>query len=718
MAGMEARAKALGHLSVLPDALICKITPHLAPNDLKSLAQTSSFCRAFAIDEDIWRSVTLSKFGIDVLPKYGISWRATYAAMLREKLASNTNGNPNGRNDPSEQSESHQNQVKGFKPQQSNPPTLRKVYSDVLFHKWRCLYARTQESWLIHDNAIRCDAGTTSRQSFRLQFEARSTPVVITRATDRWPARHSWELRSLLENHGNTRFDVGGFNVRLRDYIFYCLRVAQSDDQALLLFDPKFAEKAPSILADYQTPDYFREDLFDILPPESRPDYQWLIVGPARSGSTFHQDPNSTSAWNACIVGRKKWILFPPNFPPPGVSVARDGGKVQAPLSVVEWFLNYYDQAHEYGRKVGAIECIVNAGEVMFIPAGWYHVVLNLDLTVAVTQNYASPVNVAAIASWLQRHPMDISGVNTKEQKLYIAQNFANLVAIHRPELVPQMLQSGVIRLEDVPPEIRRHALAKLEQQRQLQVQRQIQQAQPYRPAAQKQMFEDDEEYSDSEDMQLNADGTGAEIIQYDDGRRNGATDSSSAENVILPPLETTIRSAQDDSTPEVDEVILTPRNSDNGSDENGGANTVAEENHAIHRPVAQRADSGQPLYVAKDCGGDGPAKKRQRVSIEHETTAGDTNRGEMSEQEKAEDGNNSNDNDNSNSNGRASGAPAPVGAPRKGLWTTLKTSQGGEKRNDDERIGTKTSFAFNFENSIVEDTKDDEKDNNDINVD
>lgn len=67
-----------------------------------------------------------------------------------------------------------------------------------------------------------------------------------------------------------------------------------------------------------QLPPQFSDDLFAAMGPENRPDHRWLIFGPARSGSSFHQDPNATSAWNAVIYGAKKWILYPPHITPPG----------------------------------------------------------------------------------------------------------------------------------------------------------------------------------------------------------------------------------------------------------------------------------------------------------------------------------------------------------------------------------------------------------------
>jgi hypothetical protein len=48
------------------------------------------------------------------------------------------------------------------------------------------------------------------------------------------------------------------------------------------------------------------------------------------------------------------------------------------------------------------LETICEAGEVMFVPRGWWHCVLNVDDTVAVTQNYVSDCNLADVLQFLR----------------------------------------------------------------------------------------------------------------------------------------------------------------------------------------------------------------------------------------------------------------------------------------------------------------------------
>ena len=240
-----------------------------------------------------------------------------------------------------------------------------------------------KDEWLMVDNIDR--RSNLCIQEFVDEYEEPNKPVIITDALSNWPALEKWTRNYLINISGDVKLAVGPVDMKMDDYFLYSDTV--SEERPLYLFDSKFGERIPLLNDDYEVPIYFREDLFSILGTE-RPDYRWLIIGPMRSGSSFHIDPNSTSAWNAVVKGAKKWILFPPDVNPPGVHPSSDGSEVASPVSITEWFMNFYAQTKHWKKR--PVECICRAGEVLFVPNGWWHLVVNLEDSIAITQNYVS----------------------------------------------------------------------------------------------------------------------------------------------------------------------------------------------------------------------------------------------------------------------------------------------------------------------------------------
>jgi histone arginine demethylase JMJD6 len=116
----------------------------------------------------------------------------------------------------------------------------------------------------------------------------------------------------------------------------------------------------------------------------------------------------ATSAWNTLIVGQKRWVLFPPHV---SKSIVKGSGLVRSDEDdeAVHYFSFILPRIKRKASMLKGIpkykdfccfEFTQNAGETIYVPNGWWHAVLNLTDTVAVTQNFCSPRNFDA--SWLK----------------------------------------------------------------------------------------------------------------------------------------------------------------------------------------------------------------------------------------------------------------------------------------------------------------------------
>lgn len=127
-----------------------------------------------------------------------------------------------------------------------------------------------------------------------------SVPFILTAPVKQWPVYKTWSTEQLVEKYEDVSFRAEAVDWPLRTYVAYMNN--SQDESPLYLFDRDFASKmglnissGPDSRGDYWSPTCYGPDAFSVLESQ-RPDHRWLIVGPERSGSTFHKDPNGASS--------------------------------------------------------------------------------------------------------------------------------------------------------------------------------------------------------------------------------------------------------------------------------------------------------------------------------------------------------------------------------------------------------------------------------------
>lgn len=231
-----------------------------------------------------------------------------------------------------------------------------------------------------------------SKDEFIERYVRGCRPVVLTDLADDWPARRRWSPQDLkarfghleveiqAERNSDPQYEQNKLNLRraqrLGDFVDRVLAGGPTNDYYLtanneVLRRPEFA----ALLADIGTMPPFCD-----ATQLARLSSFWF--GPAGTVTPLHHD--TLMLLHTQIVGRKRWRFISPLETP---KLYNHSG-VFSPIDVDRPDLARYPlfaQAH-------MLEVVVEPGETVFLPLGWWHQVTSLDVSLSFSfSNLAVP---------------------------------------------------------------------------------------------------------------------------------------------------------------------------------------------------------------------------------------------------------------------------------------------------------------------------------------
>jgi hypothetical protein len=263
-------------------------------------------------------------------------------------------------------------------------------------------------------------------------------PVIITDATEYWPARSKWTFEFFKTAYGSDpaiawlgRGSGTGKLTTLSAYIDFLdaplavlpgiwtgkdigkdgrppRATAQRGDSPFYLLGWYAFRQHPELYNDITPAPYFVDDLVSALSPTLRDVFEWtsnreytaIFIGPEGSLSALHRDYWNTHAYLAQIQGRKRAILFSPED-----SNFLYNGQVNPEQPDFERF--------PLLECTTAYECVIEPGDTLLIPANWLHHVRGLDKSITLSRNFFAEDNFTKhMIHILQNLPLLVEGIN------------------------------------------------------------------------------------------------------------------------------------------------------------------------------------------------------------------------------------------------------------------------------------------------------------------
>ncbi|MGL5082972.1 MAG: cupin-like domain-containing protein [Microcoleaceae cyanobacterium] len=224
-----------------------------------------------------------------------------------------------------------------------------------------------------------------SRADFLDHYYAKNTPVIFTGIMHNWNALQLWNPDYFKQNYGEVVVEVQADRnsdpeyelnvdnhrkkVKFRDYIDWITQAGENNNYYIVANNGNFdRDEMKGLLQDIEIfPEY--------LDPQETKGRIFFWFGPAGTITPLHHDPVNLVL--AQVLGRKRIQLIPPQQTPYLYNHLGVFSKVDLD--------NPDYQKYPLFRHIKPIEVILEPGEVIFIPVGWWHHVKSLDISISVS---------------------------------------------------------------------------------------------------------------------------------------------------------------------------------------------------------------------------------------------------------------------------------------------------------------------------------------------
>lgn len=204
-------------------------------------------------------------------------------------------------------------------------------------------------------------------------------PVLVKGGISKWAALDKWtweyfsNMKSVRVQLSTSTCDNAA-TMKMKEYIKF-IHVPSNIIGPLHTASWRFFETHPEMMFDFVEPDLASKDIFQNIPKNIFNPMLWLFIGGRRTNTPMHQDALLTHAWLAVIIGKKKIVLHSP-----AAHLQMPKEQPIAKRSLAE------------GRPYGNwLYYEINRGDILYIPSGWWHEVVNDAPTLCLTRNFTTP---------------------------------------------------------------------------------------------------------------------------------------------------------------------------------------------------------------------------------------------------------------------------------------------------------------------------------------